>query len=188
MNSRMKYLRFYLSGPIEMVDDRGTNWRQEITHKLISIGVLPSNILDPTNNPTRSKDLAEEFDKINLAKSHNDRKAVHRFCKHVRHVDLRMVDISDCLIVGLFGKDGICPTTYGTTAEIDLAVAQRKPIYVYSNLEWQALPHWYLGALPTETHFFDINALVGQLISDISINPDRRWVFLDNLYLNEDED
>jgi len=106
-----EHMLTYLSGAMDFADDRGGGWREEITKRLVEIGIPSSRILDPCNKPdcTSHKlanvDEGELMDKYRAAK---DWDGLVRVMKTLAHFDLRMVDKSD-FIIAAFPKRGRGP-------------------------------------------------------------------------------
>lgn len=144
--NKLKGSRCYLSGAMEKVADNGIEWRQAFIPFLENLGVI---ILDPTNKPT---DIA-----IETPIKWKELRAAGRFdelrkdIKILRCVDLRMVDVSDFMIVNL---DNDINTT-GTWEEIFLANRQKKPIVVRIKQGKNQCPLWLFGTLPHQMFFDD---------------------------------
>ena len=98
----------YLSGAMDFAADRGGGWREEITERLVDIGIPRHRILDPCNKPACSshklanEDEGELMDKYRAAKDWDGLIGVMRT---LAHFDLRMVDKSD-FIIAAFPKRG----------------------------------------------------------------------------------
>ena len=95
--NRLAFTRCYLAGPMDRVPDAGVKWRRQIrkTHNDLKIMWL-----DPTNKPI---DIGIEDDESRArrrqAKACGEYDLVVKEINPIRRVDLRMVDISDWLIV-----------------------------------------------------------------------------------------
>ncbi len=100
----MKQLILYLCGPMDFTLDNGVGWRKDITRKLVKIGLQKGNILDPSNKKqisTHPRVQSNEGQLIKKYKEKSDWKAIEGVMKEVVHVDLRMVDKSDVVVVNL---------------------------------------------------------------------------------------
>ena len=99
--SRLKNLRCYLAGPIDHADDDGVGWRNEITSWLQTKDVI---VLDPCDKPIKNSyfsEIEEEKLKMMELKSTGRYYELTRRMKEIVHMDLRMVDVADFLIVYL---------------------------------------------------------------------------------------
>ena len=89
---------------MDFASDRGEGWREDITEQLINIGFDKKQILNPCS---KRKILTHPYvgsDEGTLIKKHRDEKnwkAIESVMKDIAHVDLRMVDKSDIIIVNL---------------------------------------------------------------------------------------
>lgn len=167
---------------MQYTQDWGTNWRKEITQELIKIGVDPNNILDPVSDRTGKTPIKEEIRRIQFFKDTNNYRELKELSKTIIRHDLRMVDISDAIILGIISQDGKVPTTFGTTHEVVTAVEQHKPLFVYTNLSYKDIPLWWLGLLPDLGCWAKTPQELAQLIyRDIeeNISKESKWVILE---------
>ena len=103
--------------------------------------------------------------------------------KDIVHVDLRMVDVSDFLIIYLDLDVGM----FGTIHELLNSLAQRKPTLVVINGGRARAPNWLFGIMDYNFMFdsFDDLQIFLNQINDGTIGGDlSRWVFFSN---NEEE-
>lgn len=115
----------YLTGPITAANDDGVGWRENITPKLLTYGLI---VDDPVKNTVNGVGEVGE-DKLKFKKLIKERRfeqARREFFPIVRK-DLRSVDKSDFLI---FYYDPSIPM-FGTIHEIVIAHLQRKPILMF---------------------------------------------------------
>lgn len=144
---RLKGCRGYLCGAMSYVDDFGAGWRERLKADLEDLGVL---WLDPVNKPI---DVGFE-DRANLlackrAKRAGDYGTVSSRAGIIRRVDLRMVDISDFVVVNI----DIGVHTCGTYEELFRAASQEKPVIVHIDQGKANCPDWLLGSIPQHTIF-----------------------------------
>lgn len=174
--NRLKNTRCYLIGAMDLVADGGVQWRQRIQTDLADLGI---HWLDPTNKPCR--DAPEDSDSRDRRRSQKERgdwKPVAESMEKIHRIDLRLVDISDFMVVYL-DKDN---SGVGTFFEISRANIQRKPIIVMSEGGKKHTPDWLFGLGITSTIFGDWSELYAYLRS---INGDslydhmNRWQFFD---------
>ena len=98
---RLKGLRAYLAGPIDNAKDDGVGWRIEMTKFLEPLGIT---VFDPCKKPlayAKYKEVEEEKKKMMQLKETGRYFELTERMKDIVHVDLRMVDVSDFLIIYL---------------------------------------------------------------------------------------
>ena len=146
--NRLKGQRVYLAGAMDRVPDRGSSWREKITPFLEELNII---VFDPLKKPGT---VGVENEETHLLKKQLKSKGQYdqlsEIMKTIRSVDLRLVDISDFLIVHLDIDTHPC----GTLEEIFLANRQKKPIIIHIEQGKQNCPDWLFGTLPHE-FFFD---------------------------------
>jgi nucleoside 2-deoxyribosyltransferase len=174
--NRLKNQRVYLAGAMDRVADRGATWRDDITTFLIDMGIV---VFNPITKPT---DIGLEDQESHSIKT--KLKQQHRYdelssmMKTIRSVDLRLVDISDFLIVNLDLNVHPC----GTLEEIFLANRQKKPIIIHMVQGKNQTPDWLFGTIPHQMIFSsweEIKLYLIQINSSENINTYKRWYFFD---------
>lgn len=171
---RLKNQRVYLAGAIDRVPDKGMGWRSEITPFLEKMGVI---VFNPLNKPTEVG-LEDENCHINkkLLKEQEKYDELSSIMKTIRSVDLRLVDISDFLIVNLDLETHPC----GTYEEIFLANRSKKPIIIHIEQGKNQTPDWLLGTIPHNMIFStwdEIKQYLSSVNSDNQIQTYKRWQF-----------
>jgi nucleoside 2-deoxyribosyltransferase len=174
MNSRLKNQRVYLAGAMDRVADRGNGWRDNITPFLENLGII---VFNPIKKPTvlGQEDQKTHEYKIRL-KSQQNYDELSYLMKTIRSVDLRLVDISDFLIVNLDLEVHPC----GTYEEIFWANRQKKPIIIHMVQGKRFAPDWLFGTIPHEMIFSnwkDIKNYLDHINSDCEITNYNRWYF-----------
>jgi len=172
--NRLKNQRVYLAGAMDRVKDRGNGWRDNITPFLEDLGVV---VFNPIKKPSivGKEDSETHKLKIKLKKEQNY-KDLSALMKTIRSVDLRLVDISDFLIVNLDLDIHPC----GTYEEIFWANRQKKPIIVHMEQGKQSAPDWLFGTIPHEMIFsswFNVKEYLLTIHSHSQINTFNRWYF-----------
>lgn len=174
MQNRLSGQRCYLAGAMDRVADRGCGWRDAITPFLEQLGVV---VFNPLNKPT---DVGLEDHETHAIKTKLKAKGKYdeltSMMKTIRAVDLRLVDISDFLIVNLDLDVHPC----GTLEEIFLANRQKKPILIHMVQGKGHTPDWLFGTIPHQMIFSDWEELRVYLehINDAEhINTLNRWYF-----------
>lgn len=129
MSGYLKDKIVYLCGPIGLSNDDGVEWRNNITPRLLKLGL---KVDDPTKSTINGRGEIGN-DKTywkTLIKEQNFSQLKKEFWPIV-HKDLRSVDKCDFLIVNY---DALTPTV-GTYDEITRAKISRKPILLKYNEE-----------------------------------------------------
>ena len=100
---------------------------------------------------------------------------VSKKMKDIIKVDLRMVDVSDFLIVYFDEDIPIC----GTTHEIVLCSQQRKPVLIVSRTGKMKIYDWLFGLLDHEEFFSSFDELEEYLMDiDFGISQiSNKWLF-----------
>lgn len=175
--NKLKGQRAYLAGAIDRVNDRGIGWREYITPFLENLGII---IYNPLDKPSK---IGIENSETHLYKKKlkNEQKydELSSIMKHIRCVDLRLVDISDFLIVNLDLVTHPC----GTYEEIFWANRQKKPIIVHVEQGKQKAPDWLFGTIPHEMIFSSWEAIQNYLRyvdSFHKIEHYNRWYFFND--------
>ena len=172
--NRLLNSRCYLAGAMEKDESNGAEWRQAIQAELTELGIY---WLDPTDKPTETgKETPETKQELIQAREAKDYDAVHALMKIIRCVDLRMVDVSDFLVVNL---DPSVPT-FGTHEEIANANRQKKPIIIRIVGGKERTPLWLLGMLPHSLIFStwgEVYQYLRHIASDRIIDRLNRWYF-----------
>jgi len=175
--NRLRHTRCYLCGAMDRAPDAGEGWRKNTRKANDHQGIV---WLDPTRKPIDigTEDAASRA-RRRKSKAEGKLDEVSKEMKPIRHVDLRMVDISDFLIVNLDLDIHAC----GTYEEIFLANSQKKPVLLHVEQGRNSVPDWLIGTLPSE-HIFDswvdLHAYVDRINSDPKwCDNYGRWYFFD---------
>ncbi len=173
--NKLKNQRCYLAGAMDRVADRGATWRDNISPFLESLGIVVFNPLKkPSNIGKEDHNVASYKRHLKNHKKYDELSAI---MKTIRAVDLRMVDISDFLIVNLDLDVHPC----GTLEEIFWANRQKKPIIIHMEQGKQNAPDWLFGTIPHK-FIFDSWKDIQQYLLDINTNKIDtidRWCFFD---------
>lgn len=185
VKSRLTGLRCYLSGPCENLKDSGADWRTKITPKLKKLGLI---VFDPVSKNgvklSFTKENNKEFEYVSKLRDEEDYERLSECMREVVHLDLRLCDVSDLLIVQL---DKNAPTC-GTYDEIVTVLNQKKPVYICSKQGKKHIPLWLYGRIKNEYIFESLDEIEQKLNSiaycDESILSDyidKRWLFSNSL-------
>jgi hypothetical protein len=172
--NRLKNQRVYLAGAMDRVPDRGAGWRADITPFLEEKG---SVVFNPLNKPS-DIGLEDEDSHVlkKLLKEKGNYDEFSNIMKTVRAIDLRLVDISDFLVVNLDLNTHPC----GTLEEIFLANRSKKPVVVHMEQGKGHTPDWLFGTLPHSMFFStweEVKSYLSHIDSDTFINCEGRWRF-----------
>lgn len=172
--NRLKNQRVYLAGAMDRVLDRGNGWRDQITPFLNDLGVI---VFNPIKKPTILGKEDEETHKQKIKLKNNEQyDELSSLMKTIRSVDLRLVDISDFLIVNLDLDIHPC----GTYEEIFWANRQKKPIIIHMLQGKMFAPDWLFGTIPHNMIFSSWDEIKNYLIkvdSQAYIDSYKRWYF-----------
>lgn len=174
--NRLRNCRAYLAGPMDAIADGGVVWRRRIRFDLRHMGI---HWLDPTNKPCKMGIEDEASRELRHAKKEQgDWEWLANEMYPIRRVDLRMVDISDFLIVFLDKANSGC----GTFFEISRANEQQKPILVVQECGKRFTPDWLWGLIPESMIFgswADLYEYLTCINECASIRHERRWIWFD---------
>ena len=172
--NRLKSQRAYLAGAMDRVPDRGNGWRDNITPYLEELGVT---VFNPIKKPTSIGQEDEQVQSLKQTYKKNlEYDNLSELMKVIRSVDLRLVDISDFLIVNLDLDTHPC----GTLEEIFWANRQKKPIIVHMVQGKKNAPDWLFGTIPHQMIFSswdEIKTYLYYINNFPNIDTYKRWYF-----------
>ena len=172
--NRLKNQRVYLAGAMDRVADRGATWRDNITPFLQKMGIV---VFNPITKPTTMGVEDQESHRIKTSLKEKEKyDELSSMMKVIRRVDLRLVDISDFLIVNLDLEIHPC----GTYEEIFTANRCKKPIIIHMEQGKNKAPDWIFGTIPHQMIFSNWENLKSYLLhinSDKNIECYKRWQF-----------
>lgn len=172
--NRLTNQRVYLAGAMDRVADRGNGWRDNITPFLESLGVV---VFNPIKKPSTIGLEDETTHKHKLQLKYEEKyDELSYLMKSIRAIDLRLVDISDFLIVNLDLDVHPC----GTYEEIFWANRQKKPIIIHMVQGKHKAPDWLFGTIPHEMIFSSwdqVQDYVYKIHTMSEIKSYNRWYF-----------
>lgn len=174
--NRLAMNRGYLCGAMDRATDGGVGWRQDIVGSLSELKIL---WLDPCRKPIDIgvEDLENRGMRLK-AKRAGDFEFIRNQMRQIRPVDLRMVDVSDFLIVNL----DLSIHATGTYEELFWANRCKKPILVRIEQGVEHTPDWLFGTLPFEMIFStweQVKTYMRHIAHDPVIDRLNRWYFFD---------
>lgn len=172
--NRLKNQRVYLAGAMDRVIDRGATWRDNITPFLEQLGIT---VFNPIKKPSVVGREDYETHKLKTQlKLDENYDALADIMRTIRSVDLRLVDISDFLIVNLDLDVHPC----GTYEEIFWANRQKKPIIIHMVQGKKSAPDWLFGTIPHQMIFSSwdkVKHYLYHINADSEIITHKRWSF-----------
>ena len=175
---RLWGMRMYCCGAMDRVSDNGVGWRRSITPFLENLGVV---VLDPCNKPIDiGLESIEDKHHRQYLKTNDDYDTLAKEIKLLRVIDLRMVDMSDFLIVNI---DTDIHAT-GTYEEAFWANRLKNPTLIHCEQGKYGCPDWLFGAFPHCHIFSDWLELKKYLWHIHTAPPEQvdtmhRWMFFD---------
>lgn len=173
---KLAYHRVYLCGGMETCPNGGEEWRDAITPWLQSLGLL---VYNPAKKPidTGWEDSVIRK-RVSELKSIENWNAVSAIYKKIRQIDLRMVDVTDFMIVYLDLNLTLC----GTYEEIFLANRHKHPILLCCPQGKENIPNWLFGTIRHEEMFNTIDEIkiYLQQINSGLITDNERWQFFNH--------
>ena len=173
--NRLVNTRGYLCGAMDHVPDGGIQWRQVLKDTL-DLGIY---WMDPTCKPI---DIGiEDLENRKERRAWKDTgrfDLVRRDMNIIRHVDLRMVDLSDFLVVNIDLDVHAC----GTYEEVSLANRQKKPIIAHIEQGKKNTPDWLIAMVGDQTIFSnwpEVRKYLRHVAHAHEIDDLGRWLFFD---------
>ncbi len=125
---------------MDRVADHGVQWRDDLIPFLQNMGVVINN---PANKPAGlgAIETGDWKQQRVEAKLRSDWDKVEEMMDPIVHVDLRLVDVSDFLIVNIDME----AKPSGTFAEMTMACLQRKPVIIHCAEGKAGVPDWWFG-------------------------------------------
>lgn len=173
--NRLKNQRVYLAGAVDRVADRGSTWRDNITPFLEQMGIIVFNPIKKSTNIGLEDENTHKL-KIQLKNQHKYDE-LSSLMKTIRAVDLRLVDVSDFMIINLDLDHYAC----GTWEELYLCNRSKKPILIHIQQGKESTPDWLFGTLPHEWFFSnwtDLKNYIFHINNDKNIDIRNRWRFI----------
>ncbi len=171
---RLWGMRCYLIGAMDRVVDNGVGWRRRITPFLDSMGVV---VLDPTDKPidiglenTENREYKDRLKGLGLYDE------LSREMKLLRVVDLRMVDMSDFVVVNIDTDVHAC----GTYEEDSWANRLKNPILVHCEQGKDGMPDWMFGKIPHHhmfSNWIDVCKYLWEVHTAVRVDTYKRWMF-----------
>lgn len=173
---------------MQYADDGGIGWREKSSDFLKKLGIKPLNPANkPCDNATEDKSnreyitglqkKASELKKIgNLREADNYLDEVSRIMKDVIAIDLRLLDISDFML--MYVNPNI--HTVGSYVEYGMACLQRKPVVIFCPSGLENMPIWFLGQSSHRSMFTTLDEsleYIRHIHEDKNIDTLKRWKF-----------
>ena len=178
--NRLSNLRVYLAGPIDHADDDGVTWRNDMTAFLKK--EIGCTVFDPCNKPieyAKYKEIEDEKVKMMELKNSGRYFELTQRMKAIVHMDLRMVDICDFVIVYIDMEQ----KPFGTIHELLNSLHQRKPTLVVIEGGRKSASNWLFGIMDYNfmfDTFEDVKVFITQIDNGTIDGDLSRWVFFKN--------
>ena len=173
-HNRLWGMRCYLIGAMDRDPDCGVGWRRRIAPFLQRLGIV---VLDPTDKPIDiGGETPEDREHRRLLKDLGKYDEFSQIMKLLRVVDLRMVDMSDFLIMNINTDVHAC----GTYEEESWANRLKNPLITHCEQGKRGCPDWLFGTFPHQ-HMFSRWDLMCEYLwhvhSDDVVDSYKRWMF-----------
>lgn len=187
------HFHIYLAGPIDAAWDGGSEWRRDLTERLVNrLGFTRRSIFSPTKKPLSNTyiNLDNEAELMREKREAEDWDGLCEIVSEIAHLDLRLCDKSDLIIAHFpYGKDGRRTYTYGTMHEIVSSRQQKKPVLVVWPGGKSTCSGWLMWLVGHENIFETFEELEDHLLKmsegKIAYNA-REWLLFDyDKHLNE---
>lgn len=180
MKEKISGAVFYLAGPLDDpkldVEKDCKQWRNKLK-ELLKENNIKITCLDPTQKLSSLTNQIEDDHKqlIQLQKDGNFIELRKRM-KVIVKQDLRVVDLSDALVVMIDPDVHLC----GTYNELINAVNQKKPIFIYCPKGKVRMPRWVFGLVHYDQYFQTLEDLVNYLskLNNGTIELNDKWVLI----------
>jgi nucleoside 2-deoxyribosyltransferase len=172
----LKNSKVYLAGNMEHTAG-AEGWREFVKEQLSPIGV---NILSPIDTKFRGYPVESREDILRMKqeRSNGNLELVSEYMKRVIRKDLRLIDLSDFVIVNM----EVLKPTFGTMHELVIAGQQKKPIFLSVSEGKRECPLWILGLVNPKFIYNSIEDVVETVLKidngSIEMNPER-WRLLE---------
>lgn len=174
----------YLSGAVDYADDDGRGWREKIK-KLCQEKGIAMTFLDPCDKPGEfPMEVAEEKKRTHELRRQGDWAGLTSHFKKIVRIDLRMVDMSEVIIVKIQRDIHLC----GTYHELFSADKQKKPVLVIIDGGREECPGWLFGVVEPQYMFDDEESCVEYLdkVNRGVVETDGKWVLLHKVIEDSD--
>lgn len=150
--------RCYLIGHMEFAS--GRDWRKYVIDELSPRGIV---FFNPYDKPFVSDIPEDEQSRAEMARwrEMGQWELLEARMKKVRAQDLRLVDISDFLIVNILPR----VASWGSSEEITTSVREKKPLFLAIDdpKGKKATPLWFFGKLPHKYIYDSIECVVEKI-------------------------
>ncbi len=176
MFNRLAYNRGYLCGPMDLAKDGGIEWRAYLKKALQNLKIL---WFDPCCKPIN---IAVETPEVRAMmaqwKQNGEFDRFGQAMRPIASVDLRLVHISDFLVVNL----DLDIHAAGTYEEFTWANQQKKPIITRCAQGKKNAPSWLFARIPHQMIFSTWDEVVdymNHVAYDDVVQTFDRWYFFD---------
>jgi hypothetical protein len=159
---------------MDRAPDAGVGWRQRIQTDLADLDLV---WLDPTQKPIDlGLEDADSRSRRAAAKEAEDYDAITKEMKVIRHVDLRMTDVSDFVVCHIDTNI----YSFGTIEELVTANRMKKPIVVHVEQGKRQTPDWLFAMIPHQMIFStwdEVYTYLRSVAKNEVLDDMHRWLF-----------
>ena len=168
----------YLAGAIENDVQGMCSWRDHIKNSLAHIGI---RWMDPCQKPTSyGCETKETQAELVRSRAHGNFSFVAKEMELIRAIDLRMIDLSDFVVVSY----DPAITTTGTHEEISYAIRQNKPVILWIvRGGMDAVPLWWFAEMRGCPVLDSVNGVIALLCTYDITSKDTLRVMSHNKWL-----
>lgn len=152
----MNHTRVYLAGNMECTSDCNS-WRNYVKSEMAKMGVVTLSPLETTFYNQRSE-TDEDRENLKSRREAGLYDEVHEYMRGVIQKDLRLIDISDFIIINL----EVDKPTFGTIHELVVATQQKKPIFLVVK-DKKRTPLWLLGLIKPKYIYESIDDVMNKI-------------------------
>ncbi len=149
MTNRLRGSMAYLAGPMDLVPDRGVEWRIEISEFLWKMGI---GVLNPCDNPVTDslKENDGYYELIKELKKQGRYDEVETLAKKIVRTDLHLIDLCNFCIVYIDTD----VHSSGTNTELTYASLEKKPVILMCKQGKAEVPNFLWGIGLGHNKFF----------------------------------
>ena len=156
MSNILKNTKVYLAGNMEHTDD-SVNWRNYMAYNLKEMDI---KVLSPLDTMFINQNGETDADRCRLKRERQleNYEYVAEYMKGIVQKDLRLIDLSDYVIVNMEIKK----PTFGTIHELVIAIQQKKPVFLAVG-DKRDCPLWLLGIVNPKYIYNNIDEILSMI-------------------------
>ena len=167
----------YMAGPIEALQDRGTQWRKKVAETLMNRYNV--GIIDPCDKPSDyCHEDPETIARVTKLRESGQFDEYVEWAKPMVGIDYRSVHKADFLVLYIDKDIHMC----GSYVEMAIATQERKPVLIVCKQGKKKISGFPFGMIPHTMmfdNFTDMYQYLDKVDSGQDVNDHRRWHFWD---------